>query len=184
VHHDGITRRFYACSFRLDAVEHFFLWYSREEASPDPDRVLLDDARRLVTLGSLEALTAYAAGESFALEPGLCATYDFDSLIGWCSRPSKRGVDCKTFLGAWNLFDDMLLSSGRSKLLFDGVETFDEQVYDKLFWGNNIPAMTPEGQSYEPIWSKHELSIMVDAFRQGLAHLRRLLVGPPVTDDS
>jgi hypothetical protein len=175
MHHDGITRRFYACSFRLGGVERFFLWYSMEEVDWDADRVLLDERGRLATYGSLDDLVAYAAGESLDVSTDHWASYDFDALAQWCSRPSKRGVDCETFLDAWNMFDDLLLSSGKPKLLFDGEAKFDEGVYDKLFWGNNLPSVTPEGRHYEPIWSKRELAIMVDAFEQGLSHLRDLL---------
>jgi hypothetical protein len=174
VHHDGFTREFHACSFVLDGTERYFLWYSIEEVGPDPDRVLLDETGQLREFHSLHAVESYAGAEALNLHPTWHARYDFDTLAGWLNEPTIEGIDCERFLSVWNLFDDMLLSTGQHKLLFDGVEAFDEDVYDKLFWGTNPPALTPEGSSYEPIWSAHEMRIIERALAEGFAHFRAL----------
>lgn len=178
MHDDGTTREFTACSFVLDGIERYFLWYSMEEANWDPDRILLDEAGALLQFESLDDLESYALAESLTLHPTWHARYDFDAMAVWLTGPTIEGIDCERVLSLWNLFDDMLLSIGQGKLLFDGVEKFDEDVYDKLFWGTNPPALTPDGCHYEPIWSEHEVQIIERALGEGFARFRgRLTAG-------
>jgi hypothetical protein len=46
------------------------------------------------------------------------------------------------------------------------------KIYDKLFFANNLPAVTPRGASYEPIWSEGEIELLSRIYRFGLAELR------------
>ena len=46
------------------------------------------------------------------------------------------------------------------------------KIYDKLFFANNLPAVTPRGASYEPIWSEDEVELLSRIYRFGLAELR------------
>jgi hypothetical protein len=46
------------------------------------------------------------------------------------------------------------------------------KIYDKLFFANNLPAITPRGASYEPIWSEGEIELLSRIYRFGLAELR------------
>jgi hypothetical protein len=79
-------------------------------------------------------------------------------------------VDCGLLLEAWNLFDDIAASIGAH--LHDRGERRDK-VYDKLFWGNNLPAVTPPGRSYQPLWNGCELRILRSVLRRGLDILPR-----------
>jgi hypothetical protein len=47
-----------------------------------------------------------------------------------------------------------------------------EKIYDKLFFGNNLPAITPAGVSYEPVWSHDEIETLSRIYRLGLTGLR------------
>jgi len=46
------------------------------------------------------------------------------------------------------------------------------KIHDKLFFANNLPAITPRGASYEPIWSEGEIELLSRIYRFGLAELR------------
>jgi len=72
---------------------------------------------------------------------------------------------CHVLLNGWNFIEDMgrtfnlkkELKRLRSKLL--------NKAYDKIFYGCNLPAVTPEGKSYSPLWSREEIAAMRTEFR-------------------
>jgi hypothetical protein len=62
----------------------------------------------------------------------------------WLDDPQADTVDCVLFLLGWNLFWDVATVLGRPLRDLDPVAN---KIHDKLFFGNNLPAMTPEGCS-------------------------------------
>ncbi|MES2462151.1 MAG: hypothetical protein V4671_16320, partial [Armatimonadota bacterium] len=51
----------------------------------------------------------------------------------------------------------------------------NDELYRKVFWGNNLPSLTPEGKSYVPMWSTREVirlkAVMKDGLQFFQAHL-------------
>lgn len=43
-----------------------------------------------------------------------------------------------------------------------------DDVYDKMFKGCNLPAITPEGEEYYPIWTKAEMRIITCIIEDGI----------------
>ena len=78
-------------------------------------------------------------------------------------------VECKEFSSAWNLFKDLSNSTNGN---FDANKKLTKKIYEKLFWGCNLPTVTPEGKSYEPIWSKKELKIIRETLTLGFQMFR------------
>ena len=56
--------------------------------------------------------------------------------------------------------------------LHDGSSQRASKIYDKLFFANNLAAVTPRGASYEPIWSEDEIELLSRIYSFGLAELR------------
>lgn len=48
-------------------------------------------------------------------------------------------------------------------------------IYDKLFHGCNLPAMTPDGEHYVPEWSASETAALKQLLMLGIAELRARL---------
>jgi len=68
---------------------------------------------------------------------------------------------CRILLGCFNMLEDM----AKSLAIPVGMQDIEENavldhVYDKIFWGNNLPAVTPEGKSYSPILLLNEIKII------------------------
>lgn len=84
----------------------------------------------------------------------------------------KFEIECVDFLNVWNLLDDV---SHSVKGNFDSDRKATTKIYDKLFWGNNLLSVTPEGKSYKPIWSKKEIETIRDVLLNGLAMFRNSL---------
>jgi hypothetical protein len=47
-----------------------------------------------------------------------------------------------------------------------------ESGYDKLFWGNNLPVVTPPGEFYVPAWSDEELAELHRILSDGMRLIR------------
>jgi hypothetical protein len=162
------TRQHYLCEFRLDGQCAYFLWYGG-----DVDGVILDGGGRLAAFATAGAAMAFASAHRLALSPAVTACYDLDLVARWCRQPQAEGVNCDLFLNAWNLFTDMCASRAGTGGLFQHVSKKESIAYDKLFFGNNLPAVTPPGARYEPAWSADELLGLSQVLGLGLQEFRR-----------
>jgi hypothetical protein len=81
---------------------------------------------------------------------------------------------CEILLNGWNLLRDMYRSipSNASEPRFDRGKVV-QKAYDKLFWGNNLPAVTPPGRSYSPLYSSQELQSIRRSFRGLWSEIRQ-----------
>jgi hypothetical protein len=144
--------RHYTCQLRLDGEMAFVVWYSGER-----DGFLRDAGGRLLTACTLEALAAAAQARGIGLEDAEPSIYDFDRINTWCAAPNAAGVDCQAFLDAWNLFDDLAGLHTGADNPYARLSRETAGCYDRLFWGNNLPTVTPPGEQFEPVWSAEEL---------------------------
>ena len=70
-------------------------------------------------------------------------------------------------MAAWNLFSDVAHSMPDKGSAFEHLDS-QPTIYDKLFWGNNLPSMTPEGMHYSPEWSAAEVASLAEILSAGL----------------
>lgn len=170
----------YPLWYRLDNQSRYLIWYSIEDAAVDMDGFVLDENNKILSFGTLEDLAAYAERENLPMESESLDAQNltlmrFDMVARWLnSRKTKPrrpvAIRCSEFLSVWNLFTDMSRSLGGN---FDADRKRTNGVYDKLFWGSNLPVMTPEGESYTPRWSASEKRILREVIRHGLRMFRR-----------
>jgi len=66
---------------------------------------------------------------------------------------------CKILLDDWNIIEDLIRTVGQESDLLSLRCPVLDKLYEKLFWGNNLPAVTPEGASYQPLWEQEEIFI-------------------------
>jgi hypothetical protein len=161
-----MKREYYFCSCRLDQKDCHIIWFSNDE-----DGVHLNSENKIVSFGNSESLTSYAEKQNLLIKDEMPAFYDFENLEKTLGN-KKFEVDCVQFLNAWNLFDDISRSLGEN---FDPDHKITKEIYNKLFWGNNLPAVTPEGEWYEPDWKRKELEIIREVLLNGIAIFRRNL---------
>ena len=79
-------------------------------------------------------------------------------------------------LEAWNALDDL---SGSLESSFMTGETSQQgevkSAYDKLFYGNNLPAVTPEGSRYRPLLSDRERQALRRLLRDAISRAEAFL---------
>lgn len=118
---------------------------------------------------------AGALGVPLAADP---AGYDFDRIRAWCAAPGPPAeVDCRALLDAWNFLDDLTGLHAGADTPHTRLSRAAAGVYDKLFWGSNLPAVTPPGERFESSWSPKELAAIREVFESGLGVLAAELAG-------
>jgi hypothetical protein len=163
-----MPRKHYELHYRLDGVDSYLIWFSN-----DPDGVVVEGDGLIPSFISEFDLCAYAERRGLALVSEEPSEFDLDSVEHWLSRPDRAAINCHHFLDAWNLFDDIASSIGNA--VFERSSRSAGDVYDKLFWGNNLPAVTPPGKRYVPAWSDRELAELHRILSDGMKMIRDAL---------
>ncbi len=159
-----MSREYSKLWYRLDGGDAYLIWYTDEQ-----DGVVTDSDGKVPCFRSTDDLLRYAESLNLPIEIEGAILHDLDVVAKWSKKEGVDSIDCRTFLAAWNLFDDVSRSVGSS---FDADHELAEKIYDKLFWGNNLPSITPEGKSYHPAWTKRELHTMKEVLEGGLSLFR------------
>src|SRR4051794_41145543 len=84
------------------------LWHYGE-----PDGVIVDSDKRVVTYESKEEVHNFAVGSGMVVSDQDSVIYDFDSLRKWTHNPLAADIIAPTFLDCWNMLDDICTSVGR-----------------------------------------------------------------------
>lgn len=171
-----MSRDVYKLLYRLDGRERLLLWFSDE-----PDGVITDAEGRVPTFASARDLIEYASlGEHVVSneEPRL---HDLDAVRAWLADPRAETVDCDRTLCAWNLFIDVARSMTASNEAFLAADAARGAIYRRVFWGCNLPAVTPEGEAFHPSWTREECQELVDLLSLGLDLFARVTRDVSVT---
>ena len=160
-----MARKHYQVQYRLDGADSYLIWFSN-----DPDGVIVEKDGLVATFRTLSALCAYAARWGLAFEDEPPSAYDLDAVEHWLRQPDLGTVDCQLFLDCWNLFGDIAASRGCAA--FEQSSRAAGAVYDKLFWGNNLPPVTPPGEWYVPAWSDVEIADLHRILSEGMTLTR------------
>ncbi len=155
---------YYKLWYRLDEKDSYLIWFTG-----DVDGVFLDSHGRVPAFRSEVELDNYAVARKVAVVSGEVILHDLDKVLQWLKKPDRVDPDCDQTLAAWNMFDDVFRSLGKA---FSSKTPLENKVYDKLFYGNNLPAITPEGEHYEPAWSSQEIALISQAMELGFKQFR------------
>ncbi len=153
----------YLCRVRLSGTLIFIVWHSGER-----DGFVRDEAGRLRAVRTPEALTATAEVRNVLQVNSEPVEYDFDRIRTWCAAPDVAGVDHAAFLDAWNFLNDLAGLHDGADTPYTRLSRGAAECYDKLFWGCNLPAVTPPGERFEPAWQADELIAIRRVLEAGL----------------
>jgi hypothetical protein len=154
--------KYFPLLYRLEGEKSYLIWISNEQ-----DSVAVDSDGFVVSFRHLTSLRQYADLKHYSLETEEPMLHDLDWVATWCVR-SGEPVNCGDALAAWNLFSDVSASIPRRGVAFKTLDSQFPLIYDKLFWGNNLPSVTPEGELYIPKWSADEVGSLVEVLTAGL----------------
>jgi hypothetical protein len=158
----------------LDGHCHFLLW---RDGGDSPDEVLVQEDETIPLFDTVAKARAEAPPSEPFSDDINEVPLDLDAARVWCNSPSAETLDCNLVLGAWNLFADV--EGIRKHPSFRALDAAADRPYDKLFFGCNLPTVTPEGERYGPVWSAEEVeqirSVLAAGFDLFLGRVRRWL---------
>lgn len=146
------SSQLFAYALMLDGDRLFLLW---RDGGDSADEVLVQDDETIPLFETVATARAEAAPSEPFSDDTNEVPLDLDAVRAWCSSPTAATLDCGLVLNAWNLFADVVAI--RNHPDFRVLDARAGHAYDKLFFGCNLPAVTPEGESYEPEWSQEEV---------------------------
>ncbi|MFO0589781.1 MAG: hypothetical protein U0441_19735 [Polyangiaceae bacterium] len=159
---------YYRLLYRLDGRTAFLIWFSNER-----DGVLTQNDR-ILSFSTEESLSKFAAKATIELVDEAPTLHALDVVREWILRPRPETVDCSEALAAWNLFGDVARSLPKACVGFSELDRAHSEIYEKLFFGNNLAAITPAGAHYAPTWSEKEVAALLATLDCGLRLFRAL----------
>lgn len=152
--------QYFPLLYKLRGRERYLLWVSNDKTA-----VAMHTQAMAPSFATLRDLRDYARLKDCKIESGEPKVHDLDWVADWLDRPTKQ-IDAECALLAWNLFSDLAVSAHSSEFLAKDAKY--PTVYKKLFFGNNLPSMTPAGRRYIPRWSREEVDALADVLGTGL----------------
>jgi hypothetical protein len=150
------------------------VWQTKQD---EQDSFKLDSNNRLISAKSVQGLEKSLGNESEQLKWSERAVIDFDdfwnALKALRVGKSSSEKTCKILTDGWNFIEDLARTIGLTQEMKRLHSPLLNQVYKKLFYGNNLPAITPEKKSYGPLWLHEEISSFKKEFHSIWEILRK-----------
>lgn len=159
-----MRREIFILWYRLDKKDRYLLWISGE------NDVVYVKNERIPSFASVTALLKFASSQGLVIEEEEPVLHDLDKVEAWI-EVIEQPIDCKELLNAWNLFTDI---ANTFDMPFKGSikDRIRNNIYDKLFYGNNIYSLTPTGEYYVPLWLEKEKIRLAEILVEGLSMLK------------
>ena len=159
-----------------DEIESFSIWYS----NGGKDGLVCNNEKEILCFLDESAALLYLSEKDLHLyDPKDAPTiYDIDRLEAWIHSDSAT-VDCNEILNFWNMFTDVSYTTG-VKFKGDKKKKLTNLIYNKLFYGLNLPSIKPEDEEdWMPVWDKRQLKIMKSIMENGLNILNQNFIYIP-----
>ncbi|MGF6949788.1 hypothetical protein QF028_002293 [Neobacillus sp. B4I6] len=152
---------YYPFVFIINKKEYYCAWYSNDRDG------FLTECNKIKVFNTKDLLFDYAKESNiqFNDEEGI-ARFSIDYALNWL-KDKNLDIDCDYFLNFWNNISDLAYSVGEN-FYGDLKKAQINKVYDKLFFGNNLPAITPKNKNYYPTWDTAEKIILVKMVQDGI----------------
>jgi hypothetical protein len=136
----------------------YLIWQTKEDGK---DSFRLDLKNLLISSRSERKLRDLLGNKARQLKWSESAEVNIDhfwnALRGLKVGKSSSTDTCKILLNGWNFIEDLVKTVGHTEVTKGLHSPLLNKVYEKLFYGNNLPAITPQGKSYSPLWMREEI---------------------------
>lgn len=151
---------YYIVRITINGKRFFLLW------NCDCEPVFLTDENGgAVFFGSLAELNTFAEKNGIELDEEITG-YDLDNIT-----VTAETLDCNGVIEKWNIISDLALTVGAE---FSGEDKRYNGIYDKLFYGCNLPAM--KHPRYTPEWGEEEIAEINRILAEGAELCRRIFI--------
>lgn len=157
----------------LDGRVFYFAILMREDVPIEDEQEIYRHRDRLALYGDGELLGKHLAQDAIFAEQDIFDVIDLDGALQALKFSVWTEVEIDAVLTAWNGLEDLMLALG---LPFEFRGELANVALEKLFWGLNLPSVTPAGCHYVPIWRKKERRKIARALRTAASRVRGLVV--------
>jgi len=141
-------KTYYLAEFKYPTKSYCCIWYSGEVDGFQTEN------NALVYFDSFEEAKQYCAQHEIRYVEDEVSKDDIGKVEQWLSDGGGEDVDCDLLLRFWNSVTDLAATFG---IEYIGNERMYTNIYEKLFYGNNLPTINTSGRTYISKWTEGEL---------------------------
>lgn len=156
-------REYFPALYQLHGRERFVIWISDDKV----DTFILDSDNSVPSFSSNDELVAYLKRLNLVLSDQSSRLHNLDWCADFSTNPNQA-VDPVEILCAWNLFGDMAATLPNRSLAFKTLNQHMNGLYEKVFWANNLPSVTPQGKEFNPEWTRDDRRKLASILKAGL----------------
>lgn len=156
---------YYIVVFVYRKEKYYFIWLTDEKDE------FLTEGNKILFWKSIKEVKSFANKNGIILNQAKEVVYDIDVCEEWC-HSSKKNVDCNIVLDLWNIFLDLHTSLNQKYL---GNDSKLDKIYEKLFYGNNLPTINTTVNKYIPIFTNNEIKQIKNVLISGVYILKKTL---------
>lgn len=151
---------YYPFLFIINKKEYYCAWYSNDKDG------FLTECNIIKVFDTERLLFDYAKDNNIQFNENEITHFSIDYALNWL-KDKNSDIDCDYFLNFWNNISDLAFSV-EGNFYGDSENAEINKVYEKLFFGNNLPTITPKNKKYYPIWDSEEKNILVKIVQDGI----------------
>lgn len=165
------AKAYYVVRWVLADGERYLLW--RDGGSEPDEYALVRGSSKILVARCAQALAEAARLSGLSVLEAEAQVIDLQTVRSVLDslRPGRPLSErsARVLLEAWNALEDLASSLGSSFMTSEASEKEEaKSAYDKLFYGNNLPAVTPPGSSCHPLLSDRERSVLRTLLRNAI----------------
>lgn len=157
--------QYYIVGFVMKRKKYFTIWYT-----DDKDGFVLNSQGRIEIFKTENDVREFLQKKQ--IKPGEKVTLVDCDEIG---EMNYEHIECSRVLDFWNIITDISYSVNED---FVGRTKSEEilNVYDKLFYGCNLPVINRTDEKYVPEWSAKEQKVIFNVIRDGLRVIGKVII--------
>ena len=155
---------FYPLKFKVNQTEYCTLWYTDEI-----DGFLQDENKKIKFFANVGEAKAFTESKGYSIDSEVLQITD-DIL----KKLDMQILDCNVIITCWNILSDMAKSID-CDFLGDSKSEEIQNIYDKLFYGCNLPSLKKSGEDFLPKWADDEKNLIKKVLKNGFEVLQRAL---------
>ena len=156
-------QEYYIVKFKINTKILYALWYT------DIIDGFITNNNKILSFSCFEELQKYANDQQILVIDDHTCDYNINAIVNY-----KNQFNCEEIYNFWNIVGDIanslsipFLGNKRTKII--------DSVFNKLFYGCNVPALRGDGELYVPKWRWRERICLDQIISEGLQIIEKTL---------
>ncbi len=141
----------------IERNTYYIFWYMDDEE----DKVLLDTCDKLIFFTDEELASLVVVENGYEINDEI-----FSMSWNILEELKNEIINCETVLNYWNILSDVAHSI-KAHFIGDKKNGMIQNIYEKLFYGCNLPAIKKSEKEYIPQWTEEEKNGIIEVIENG-----------------